>query len=63
MQEIRKENDNDMAKMRKWQQIRKNRRRIVFLLFMGLASANQQIDAVMYDVDADDEKDQDTKVK
>ena len=80
MQEIWKENDNDMAKMRKWQQIRKNRRRIVFLLFMGiwgkaregLASANQQIDAMMYDVDAElqsyrnlpeDEKDQDTKVK
>ena len=80
MQEIWKENESDMAKMRKWQQIRKNRRRIVFLLFMGsggnaregLASANRQIDAVMYDVDAElqsnrnlpeDEKDQDTKVK
>ena len=48
-----------MAKMRRWQPTWKNRRRIDFFFPYevgtreGFASANRQIDAVMYDNDAE----------
>ena len=78
MQEIWQENNNNMAKTRKWCKHGQTGEALFFFFSYevgtreSFSSANRQIDALMYDFDAElqsnrnspeDEKDQDTKVK